>query len=135
MDNNQTTPAPAPVPKIEESELKLPQENLSTLPKPEPAKGPISPLLIILLMIALALLGAVIVWGEEILDLVMPLPADAPTSETVKLQEATTTTERTLTPEEDMAKIEAEASSTESEMAEMDKELNSIEAELNAEAQ
>lgn len=134
MDNNQTNPAPAPVPKIEESELKLPQENLSTLPKPEPVRGPISPLLIILLVIALALLGAVIVWGEEILDLVMPIPADAPTTETVKLQEATTT-ERTLTPEEDMAKIEAEASSTESEMSEMDKELNSIEAELNAEAQ
>lgn len=135
MDNNQPNQAPAPVPKIDESELKLPQENLSTLPKPEPAKGPVSPLLIILLVIALALLGAVIVWGEEILNLVMPLPAEPTPTETVKLEETPEQTEQPLTPEEDMAKIEAEASSTESDMAEVDKELNAIEAELDAEAQ
>lgn len=132
MDNNQNKPAAAPVPKIAESDLKLPQENLSRVPTPAPEKGPVSHLLIILLVVVLAMLGAVIFWGDEILDLVMPISEPEMTQETVKLQEQTPTP---VTPEQDIANIEAEASSTEMEMSEVDEELNSIEAELNAEAQ
>ncbi len=127
MDNNNQNPTPnTPPPVIPESELKLPEEGVNGVtPAPAP-KHAINPLLIGLLVLLLAILGAVIVWGEELIGLVLP-------EETVELPPL---------PEEsaerdaaaDITELESEIDQNEAELNAIEQELLQMEAEIEAEA-
>jgi len=135
MDNNQNQPQATPVPEIPQGELKMPAETVPSAESSAPApKFHISPLLIILLIFTLTLLGAVIFWGDKIIELLMPME-QAPVMMDAAMDTGTTT-DKEVTPsktaEEEIAEIEAEASSTEAELSETDAELDAIEAEIEA---
>ena len=133
MDNNQEKTNPssnnsAPVPEIAESELKMPEDKFSGVPEPTvKTRGPISPLLISLLVVSLALLGVVVVWGEEILDMIMPpTPGDTVYQDDMMLEE-----EVEPTPEEDIAALEEELD--DESFDDIDADLAEIEAQMDAE--
>lgn len=73
LENEQT--APNEVPLIPESEMKLPEERFGGEP-PETPRNPF--LLIMLVSLMIVLLGAVavvVIWGQQLINLVMPPPA------------------------------------------------------------
>lgn len=118
-----------PVPVIPESELKLPQENFGdTAPAPEEKSGIWTVLLLVLLVLLLGVLTVVVIWGEEIIDMVMP----AAELGGADMEDTTPAPTPEPTPEEDMAAMETELENI--DFAAMDAELNAIEAELDAEA-
>lgn len=127
---NQTQPPSTPTepqpPVIPESELKLPEEGLNgAAPAPE-AKFAINPLLIVLLVMLLAVLGAVIIWGEEIIEMVLP----AEESEIPMPAEEETVAEDTAA---EITELEAEIDQNEAELNALEQELNQMEAEIEAE--
>ncbi|OGG41420.1 hypothetical protein A2837_02820 [Candidatus Kaiserbacteria bacterium RIFCSPHIGHO2_01_FULL_46_22] len=135
MDNNQNQQQAAPVPEIPTGELKMPAESVpaeaATIPAP---KRHISPLLVILLVFSLVLLGAVIVWGDKIIETLIPME-QVPAMDAAMDTSTSTDSDgaSTQTTEEELAEIEAEASTTEEELNEADAELDAIEAEIDAE--
>lgn len=135
MENNQNQPAAAPVPEIPKEELKMPEEKVSSPVATTTPKGPISPLLVIVLVFSLILLGVVIFWGNKIVEIFMPLEEPTPITTPTETDTATTSTPTPMTVEEEIADIEKEASSTEAELNATETELNAIEAEINAELQ
>ncbi len=134
MDNNQNQPPVAPVPEIPKEELKMPAEKVSSPAAVAAPKGPISPLLVIVLIFSLILLGVVLFFSDKIIDILMPTEEPAPITTPIE-PEATSTPATPMTVEEEIADIEKEASSTEAELDATEAELNSIEAELDAELQ
>lgn len=134
MDNNQNQPPVSPVPEIPREELKMPAEKVGSPVAVAAPKGPISPLLVILLVFSLILLGVVLVFSDKIIDILMPTEEPAPITAPTET-EATSTPTTPMTVEEEIADIEKEASSTEAELNATEAELNSIEAELDAELQ
>lgn len=119
-NNNQNQP-----PQIPESEMKLPEEQFGdSAPAPEAGARTFSVVLVVLLVVLLAVLAAVIVWGEEILDLILPdTTMELPPLPEPEAGDATT--------EAEIEEIEAELE--EAELEEFDAELAAIEAELEAE--
>lgn len=122
MEQNNNTPSEAPM--IPESEMKLPEESLNGAPQTPAPKGHLfNPLLVALLVILLAILAVVIIWGEELIEIVWP-------QETAEPQPL---------PEGEVSNNEAsEIEQWESEIDEMDlsgieTEMTSIEAEIEAE--
>lgn len=120
MEHN--TPNNNEVPLIPEDQIKLPEEQFGNAPAPEPVSGrAFNPLLIILLILLLALLGVVVVWGQDLLDLAFPENITSLPTETTPV----------VTEESEIATMEAELDSI--DMSAMEKEMNAIEAEINAE--
>lgn len=137
-NNNQTTPAPVnnppinnapvnPVPVIPESEMKLPEEQFKdATPPPTKPSSVWTVVLLVLLVVLLGVLTVVVIWGEELIDMVFPVAqvVDPAMDDMAPAPEPT--------PEEDMAAMESELEDI--DLDAMDAELNSIEAELDAEA-
>lgn len=123
-NNNQKQPANTP-PVIPESELKLPDEGVDGVAPVPPPKHSINPLLVALLVLLLAILAAVIIWGEELIGLVFP-------GETVELPP--------LSEEQvgrdnlsEMTELEAEIEQNEAELDSLEQEMNQLETEINVE--
>ena len=127
MDNtNQNQPSTTPPPVIPESELKLPEEGVNGVtPAPAP-KYAINPLLIGLLVLLLAVLAAVIIWGEQLIGLVLP-------EDTVELPPLPEEQARQDSADE-LSELEAEIDQSESELNALEQELNQMEAEIEASA-
>lgn len=127
MDNNNQNPTQnTPPPVIPESELKLPEEGVNGVtPAPAP-KHAINPLLIALLVLLLALLAAVIIWGEELIGLVLP-------EDTVELPPLP---EEQAQPDQaaELMELEAEIGQSEAELNALEQELDQMEAEIEASA-
>lgn len=138
MENKDETKTntPGAVPNIPESEMKLPEEQFGTTTEPKKESGSfINPLLIVLLVILLGMLGTVIVWGNDLLDLLLPTETNdgevmiedsSPEEDTNNLEDETLSAEEIEAMEEDAAKMDAE-------MQAMDQDLAEIEAEMDAE--
>lgn len=117
-----------PVPVIPESEMKLPVENFGdAATAPEKKSSVWTVLLLILLVLLLGILTVVVIWGKEIVDMVLPVA----TVEDTMTSDLTPTLKVEPTPEEDIAAVESELEGIDLEA--MDAELNAIEAELDAE--
>lgn len=95
---------------------------------PEEKSGIWTVLLLVLLVLLLGVLTVVVIWGEEIIDMVLP----ASELNSADMEDTTLAPTPEPTPEEDMAAMETELESIDFEA--MDAELNAIEAELDAEA-
>lgn len=123
MDNN--TPN-TQVPSIPESEMKLPEEQYQeTNPTPAPKKSLGTILLVLLVVILLGIMTAVIVWGEELVNMILP-------SEAVETPMPPVENPPPETEEANIETIEAELEDM--DFTEMESELNDIEAEIEAEA-
>ncbi|OGG85537.1 hypothetical protein A2392_02040 [Candidatus Kaiserbacteria bacterium RIFOXYB1_FULL_46_14] len=133
MDNNQNQQPAKPVPEIPQGELKMPVESVPTQSATAPSpKHHVSPFLVILFVFSLALLGVAIVWGAQIIDILMPA------AETPVLEPATDIKTEAQTPpttEQEITNIEAEAAATEAELSASESELDAIEAEIEANLQ
>lgn len=122
QNNNNNTPPEAPL--IPESEMKLPEESTNGVTSQATTKSRLfNPLLIALFVVLLAILAVVIIWGEQLIGMVLP-------EEEVELQP--------LPEEEQMSNDAAEIEQWESELDEidlstLDEELNAIESEIEAE--
>ena len=119
--NINQTPAPkAPV--IPESEMKMPEDQFSDTTGTEPAPShSINPLLIVALILMLTVLAVVVIWGEELVGMLLP-------EATVELESM---------PGDD-GNTEAELNEMENELNQMDfsdmeENLDGIEAEMDAE--
>lgn len=124
MDNNNNPNNQ--VPSIPESEMKLPEEQYQeTNPTPAPKKSIGTILLVLLVVILLGIMTAVIFWGEELVNLILPPEA----------VETPIPGAEMLPPENQEANIETmEAELEDMDFTEMETELNDIEAEIEAEA-
>lgn len=113
-------------PLIPESEMKLPEEQVGGIaPPPAPSSHLFNPILFGLLIVLLVILGVVIIWGEQLLNMVLP-------PENYEMPIEPVTTEQ---PEESSA---TELQATEAELnqmnfEDMDAELDAIEASMDAE--
>lgn len=121
MDNNNPNNQ---VPTIPESEMKLPEEQYQeTNLEPAGKKSAWTVVLLVLVVVLLAAMTAVIVWGEELVNLILPpeeVEMPAPMEEPAE------------TEEENIENIEAELEDI--DFTEMEAELDDIEAEIEAEA-
>lgn len=134
MENDQNQPGNVPkmqeaAPVVPESELKMPeQEFTGQAPVPDaPKSRTLLYVLVAIFVLLLAVLGALLLYGEELMELIIPqeptvqpLPAEPMPEETA----ATTTIE-------DLAAMEAALEGT--DLSEFDAELEAIDAELEAE--
>ena len=114
------------VPSIPESEMKLPDEQYQeTNPEPVAKKSAWTAVLLVLVVVLLAAMTAVIVWGEELVNMILPPEAvetPMPPSDTPP-------------PETEAATIEdIEAEIEDIDFTAMEAELNDIEAEIEAES-
>jgi flagellar basal body-associated protein FliL len=121
MDNNNPNNQ---IPSIPESEMKLPEEQYQeTNMEPAAKKSPWTVVLLVLIVLLLGAMAAVIVWGEELVNLILPpeqIEMPAPIEE------------RVVTEEENVEDIETELEDM--DFTDMEAELNEIEAEIEAEA-
>lgn len=126
MDNN-NNPTPAnQVPLIPESEMKLPEEQFKEgNPAPVAKKSLGTIILLVLVALLLGVMAAVIFWGEEILNLVLP---PEPVEVTTPMEEPAPE----ATEEQSIDDMESEIENM--DFTEMENELNEIEAEIEAEA-
>lgn len=128
MEPNQPDQQQA-APEINPDELKMPEEQFGA---EEPARtgGMLIPILVSILIILLIALGALVVWGEEIVNMLRPSDAAAPAvSEEVDTTAAATTTPEP-TPADTFAEIESDLESTDFDA--IDAELEAIDATLSA---
>lgn len=142
MDNqNQGQPNQQPhmqesAPTVPESELKMPEQQF-TAQSAEPAEPKSRALLytlVAVLVVLLAALAAFMLYGEQLMDLLMP--RNEPVLDPVMpedMQADGTETGPATTTEEDLSAIEAELENTDFE--EFDAELEAIDAELEAETE
>ncbi len=125
--NNTAKPAANPVPVIPESEMKLPAENFNdATPAPSPKSSLGTVILLVLLVVLLGVLTVVVIWGEEIIDMFLPIEQ----AETAMPTDTTDSNTET-SPEADINAIETELESI--DFTEMESELDAIEAEIEAE--
>ncbi len=121
MDNNNPNNQ---VPTIPESEMKLPEEQYQeTSVEPAAKKSGWTVVLLVLVVLLLGAMAAVIFWGEELINMVLPpeeVEMPAPIEPPVQ------------TEAENVETIEAELEDM--DFTEMEAELNDIEAEIEAEA-
>lgn len=130
QETNQSQSAPEQQP-IDDAELKMPEEQFGHVREKTSATSALVPVLIGFLIILLVLLGALVVWGEEIMGMLGPdISTPAPVVETSSETEATTTEEAATTPAETPADLEAELEET--TLADFDAELEAIDAELES---
>lgn len=129
MDNDQN-PVPQ-TPSVPETEMKMPEEQVIA-PQPE-ARGrrAFIPLLVGVLVLLLGILGALLVWGDEIIDTFMPVD----TAEDVSLTPATSTDPAVT--DTDASETEADLSAIEAELegedfSEFEAEMSALDAELAA---
>lgn len=130
METNKQDAPQAPV--IPESELKLPEESLNgAVQSPVTSARIVNPLLIVLLVVLLAVLAVVVIWGEQIIDIVMPATVSDTTMEMMPPTEEQATT--SVETNAEMEVVEMEAELNDSELEEFDAEMEAIEAEIEAE--
>lgn len=128
MDNNQNQPENniTTPPVIPQSELKLPEETVDGQTPPPKRKFLINPLLIALLVILLGLLAAVIIWGEQLVGMILP-------SEKVDLPPLPEETEEQPNDEAEVQQIEQEINQNEAELKALESDLEKMETEIEAE--
>ena len=122
MENNNTNNQ---VPSIPESEMKLPEEQFGeAAPAAEPKTSSAWTIaLFLLLVVLLAALAVVVIWGEELIDMVLP-------AETVEITPMPETPNNDAAAAAPIENIEAELN--EIDFTEMESELDAIEAEIEA---
>lgn len=117
-------------PTINPDELKMPEEHFGATEPPSRSSSAFIPLLVGILIILLIVLGALVVWGEDLIQMIQPDGgADTEATAVATTTETATTTEETA-PEDSLAEIESDLESTDFES--IDAELEAIDAELNA---
>ncbi len=132
MEPNNTNPQTPPVaqnpapqaPFIPESEMKLPEESVvGTAVAPESSRHLFNPLLIALLVLLLAALAVVIIWGEDLIELVLPsAPIDQ--GPTMEEQARNAELDALTKTENDLEAID---------LSQPEAQMNAIEAEIIAE--
>jgi hypothetical protein len=118
--NNTTPITQAPI--IPESQMKFPDESAGGPPPPDTNRHGFNPWLIGLLVILLILLAVAVIWGEEIVGMILP-------EETAEFTLPPDTAEQSDA--DDLNALEAEIDDT--DWSELDAEMDAIEAEINAE--
>jgi hypothetical protein len=126
-------PTNTPAPAVPESELKMPEEQFGARTAPAEPSRLLIPLLVTLLVLLLGVLGAFVLFGDQILGYLMPTsstetPAPAETPAATTTPEATPVAETsTTTPSLD----EIDAALTASDAQSFDSAINSIDTELS----
>ena len=102
--------------------MKLPEEPVAgSQAVPDPGRHWFHPLMIVLLVILLAALAAVVIWGEEIVNMILP----SEETELTPLPEATGPSDA-----DELNSLEAEMDDT--NWSEFESDMNAIEASIEA---
>ena len=127
MEQNNNNPENNQVPNIPESEMKMPEEQFGQNAPVAESKHVFNPLLFGLLIILLVILALVVIWGEQLVELVWPTEID----------NSTPTPIEEPAPQNDSAANELqsiEAELNEVDFTDIENDLDAIEAEIEAEA-
>lgn len=128
METNNSNKENNQVPSISESELKLPDEQFGEQsPVPAP-KSHFNPLLFGLLIALLVIMSLVVIWGEQLINLVLP-PENTEPATITETEEVPPETAGT---QQDLSDIESELN--EMDFSTIDNELDAIGTQLETEA-
>lgn len=116
---------------IAEDEMKMPEEQFGARSDAPQSSSPLVPILVALLIVLLVALGALVVWGDEIMGVLMPAEP-APAEEAATSTDASATDDASSDTAGTYGDIEAELEAT--DLSELDAELEAIEAELESDA-
>ncbi|MEX0918090.1 MAG: hypothetical protein WDZ93_02950 [Candidatus Paceibacterota bacterium] len=115
MEQNQPQPEQNQAPDISDAELKMPEEQFGESEPVKEGRGMLVPLLILLILALAGILGALVLWGEELMGIIL----GEQTPEQEEAMESTATTSDEMT-----------ADTTGAETAATQPDFNAIEAEL-----
>jgi hypothetical protein len=118
--NNPTPVNQAPI--IPESQMKMPDEAAGGPPPPDTNRHGFNPWLIGLLVILLVMLAVAVIWGEEIVGMLIP-------EESAEFTPPPETAEQSDT--KDLNDLESEIEDT--DWSELEADMAAMEAEINAE--
>lgn len=135
MDTNNQETTTSQAPQIPESEFKLPEEQMgeSSAGK-EKSPYAVNPIFVALLLILLAILAVLLIWGEQLIGMLIPTTAVTlpPLPEEVTPAENESVSPYGKSDDEEITSIEAGLDAEAENLGTLDAEMEEIEAEFNA---